>query len=252
MKIYADSSSRNCAGSAVLFFGVQSFRNSRDLMKASSSNKFNYKVVDVSNSIRVEYYYWRGVEKEEASSVMAASTRSSNMQRLNTSFRPLRRFATAAAAAASTKKPSRIGPNIVLVDAVRTPFVMSGTVFKDLWAVDLQREALKALIARTKIPYKDVDHVICGTVIQECKTSNVAREAALEAGFPDKIPAHTVTLACISANVAITTGMGMLATGNAKAVIAGGVELLSDVPIRYNRKARKAMLNLQKAKNGRG
>lgn len=162
------------------------------------------------------------------------------------SFRPFRRFATAAIA--SAKKPARAGPNIVLVDAVRTPFVVSGTVFRDLWAVDLQREALKALVARTQIPYKDVDHVICGTVIQECKTSNVAREASLEAGFPDKIPAHTVTLACISANVAITTGMGMLATGNAKAVIAGGVELLSDVPIRYSRKARKAMLNLQKAK----
>ncbi|VDN31655.1 unnamed protein product [Cylicostephanus goldi] len=46
----------------------------------------------------------------------------------------------------------------------------------------------------------------------------------------------------------MTTGMGMLATGNAKAIIAGGVELLSDVPIRYNRKARKAMLSMQKAK----
>lgn len=39
-----------------------------------------------------------------------------------------------------------------------------------------------------------------GTVIQEVRTSNVAREAALEAGFSDKVPAHTVTMACISAN----------------------------------------------------
>ncbi|ETN86386.1 hypothetical protein RB195_010842 [Necator americanus] len=171
------------------------------------------------------------------------------MLRLSSSLQSVRALATAAAAApAASKRPARVGPNIVLVDAVRTPFVMSGTVFKDLWAVDLQREALKALIARTQIPYKDIDHVICGTVIQECKTSNVAREAALQAGFPDKIPCHTVTLACISANVAMTTGMGMLATGNANAVIAGGVELLSDVPIRYNRKARKAMLGIQKAK----
>lgn len=44
-----------------------------------------------------------------------------------------------------------------------------------------------ALIARTQIPYKDIDHIICGTVIQECKTSNVAREAALQAGIPDKV-----------------------------------------------------------------
>ncbi|CAI4230750.1 unnamed protein product [Auanema sp. JU1783] len=150
---------------------------------------------------------------------------------------------------ASAAKRERVGPNIVLVDAVRTPFVVSGTVYKDLMAVDLQKESIKALIERTQLPYKQLDHIICGTVIQECKTSNIAREAALLAGVPDKIPAHTVTLACISSNVAMTTGMGMLATGNAQAVIAGGVEFLSDVPIRYNRKARKAMLGLQKAKD---
>ena len=140
------------------------------------------------------------------------------------------------------------GPAIVLVDAVRTPFAVSGTVFKDLMAVDLQKEALKGLIRKTGIDYKLIDHIICGTVIQECKTSNIAREAALLAGFPDKIPCHTVTLACISSNVAMTDAMGMLSTGYANAVVAGGVELLSDVPIRYNRKARKAMLGIQKAK----
>lgn len=50
-----------------------------------------------------------------------------------------RTFATAASKTLS--KPNR--PNIVLVDAVRTPFVLSGTVYKDLMAVDLQRHALK-------------------------------------------------------------------------------------------------------------
>ena len=50
-----------------------------------------------------------------------------------------------------------------------------------------------------------VDYIVMGTVIQEVKTSNVAREAALGAGFSDKTPAHTVTMACISANQAITT-----------------------------------------------
>lgn len=51
------------------------------------------------------------------------------------------------------------------------------------------------------------DHIVhfC-TVIQEVNTSNVAREAVLSAGLSDKIPAHTVTQACISANQAMTTG----------------------------------------------
>lgn len=51
-----------------------------------------------------------------------------------------------------------------------------------------------------------------------------------------QIPAHTVTLACISSNVAMTNLITMMQSGNIKVGIAGGVELLSDVPIRYNRK----------------
>ncbi|KAK0420762.1 hypothetical protein QR680_014870 [Steinernema hermaphroditum] len=163
----------------------------------------------------------------------------------------LRQSRNFAAAATATKpktleKPGR--PNIVLVDAVRTPFVRSGTVFADFMAVDLQRAALLALVERTGIPHSEVEHIICGTVIQECRTSNIAREAALIAGFPLNIPCNTVTLACISSNVAMTNLMDSMVAGNLQVGIAGGVELLSDVPIRHNRKARKAMLALPTAK----
>jgi acetyl-CoA acyltransferase len=50
-----------------------------------------------------------------------------------------------------------------------------------------------------------VDYIVMGTVIQEVKTSNIAREAAIGAGFSDHTPANTVTMACISSNQAITT-----------------------------------------------
>lgn len=62
------------------------------------------------------------------------------------------------------------------------------------------------IVKKTGIPKELIEYVIYGTVIQEVKTSNIAREAALAAGYSDRIPAHTVTLACISSNVAITTG----------------------------------------------
>ncbi|KOB68057.1 Trifunctional enzyme beta subunit (Tp-beta), partial [Operophtera brumata] len=74
-----------------------------------------------------------------------------------------------------------------------------------------------------------------GTVIQEVKTSNIGREAALAAGFSDRTPSHTVTMACISSNQAITT-------------VAGGVEFMSDVPIRHSRKMRSLLLRLNRAK----
>lgn len=64
----------------------------------------------------------------------------------------------------------------------------------------------RSLIRKTGIPKEVVDYIVYGTVIQEVKTSNVGREAALAAGFSEKTPAHTVTMACISSNQSITTG----------------------------------------------
>ncbi|KAI5617043.1 trifunctional enzyme subunit beta, mitochondrial [Silurus asotus] len=138
--------------------------------------------------------------------------------------------------------------NIVLVDGVRTPFLLSGTTYSDLMPHDLARGALHGLLKRTEIPKDAVDYIVYGTVIQEVKTSNVAREAALGAGFSDRIPAHTVSMACISSNQAMTTAVGLIAAGQCDAVVAGGVEFMSDVPIRHSRKMRKTMLSLNKAK----
>ncbi|GAB5569993.1 trifunctional enzyme subunit beta [Prionailurus iriomotensis] len=157
-----------------------------------------------------------------------------------------------AAPAAQTKSKKTLAKpnirNIVVVEGVRIPFLQSGTSYKELMPHDLARAALLGLLHRTNVPKDVVDYIIFGTVIQEVKTSNVAREAALGAGFSDKTPAHTVTMACISANQAMTTGVGLIASGQCDVVVAGGVELMSDVPIRHSRKMRKMLLDLNKAK----
>lgn len=101
---------------------------------------------------------------------------------------------------------------------------------------------------KTKIDKELIDYIVYGTVIQEVKTSNIAREAALAAGFSNRTPAHTVTMACISSNQAITTGVGLIATGTYDIIVAGGVEFMSDVPIRHSRKMRSLMLRANKAK----
>lgn len=93
-----------------------------------------------------------------------------------------------------------------------------------------------------------VDYIVYGTVIQEVKTSNIGREAALAAGFPYSVPAHTVTMACISSNQGITTGIGLIAAGAYDVIVAGGVEFMSDVPIRHSRKMRSLLLRANKAK----
>lgn len=123
---------------------------------------------------------------------------------------------------------------------------MQSTIYKDLLAVDLQRHALKALLVKTAMDPKLIDYVLCGTVIQESKTSNIAREAAVGAGIPLTVPSHTVTQACISSNVAICTAAEKILAGQADVVIAGGVETFSDVPIRFSRKVRQALISSQK------
>ena len=112
----------------------------------------------------------------------------------------------------STSSPTE-SKRLVLVDGVRTPFLTSGSDYKNLMPHDLQRYALTGLVNKTGIDKSLVDYFCMGTVIQEVKTSNIAREAALGAGFSDRIPAHTVTMACISSNQAITTCLGLIEMG---------------------------------------
>ena len=85
-------------------------------------------------------------------------------------------------------------PNVVIVDGVRLPFAKSSTIYADEMAVDLQRLAYKGLMDKTAIDRENIDYVLSGTVIQEVKTSNIAREAAINAGLPNHIGGHTVSM----------------------------------------------------------
>jgi len=91
-------------------------------------------------------------------------------------------------------------------------------------AVNLQRLAYQDLITKTVLDKSNVDFVMAGNVIEEAKTSNISREAAINAGFPASIGAHTVAMACISSSVAITSAAEKILSGRASTIIAGGVE----------------------------
>ncbi len=137
---------------------------------------------------------------------------------------------------------------IVVIDGARTPFLRSGTDYMDLMSYQLGQFAIKGLLKKTGIDPKEVGYVIMGTTISNVKTGNVAREAALTAGIPNTSPCHTVTMACISANQAIVTGMHILQNGDADVVIAGGTDCTSDAPILFNKPMRKKLFKAQKLK----
>jgi acetyl-CoA acyltransferase len=117
-----------------------------------------------------------------------------------------------------------------------------------LLSYDLARLALQGLLTKTGVSPKTVDYVLMGQVIQEAKVPNIAKDAAMGAGFPVSTTAHTVSQACISANQAICTGISQIQTGVSDVVVAGGVETFSDVPIRFSRNVRSRMLAMNKAK----
>ena len=132
--------------------------------------------------------------------------------------------------------------NVVVVDGCRIPFTMAGSVYGQYLAVDLARFALKGLLTKTALDPKLIDYLYYGTVIQEARTSNIAREAAMGAGIPISVPSNTISMACISANQAITAGAEKIMAGQADIIVAGGVETFSDVPIRFSRPIRQRML----------
>lgn len=149
----------------------------------------------------------------------------------------------------SSRNGSPNGRTAVLVDGCRLPFQRAGTGYTDLMAYDMGRMVLKGLLRRTELDPALVDRVVMGCVIQDVETSNVAREAALGAGIPKHVPAFTVTMACISSNQAVTSGVDLIRAGLADRVVAGGTETMSDPPIRVKRSVRKRLFKAQKARN---
>ena len=139
--------------------------------------------------------------------------------------------------------------DVVFIDGGRTPFLRAGTDFKKLTAYDLGRRAIAGLVSRTKLDGEHIDRVYFGNVIQDINTSNVARECSLAAGLPDSIPAATISMACISSNMALTTAMDTIKAGSAQAAIVGGTEVMSDIPIRFRKKFRQKLLQTQKYKS---
>lgn len=137
---------------------------------------------------------------------------------------------------------------VVVIDGCRTPFLRSGTDYMDLMSYQIAQHAIKGLLVKTGLDPKEVGQVIMGTVISNLKTSNVAREAALTAGIQQTTPCHTVTMACISANRAISTAYAEILAGQYDVAIAGGVDSTSDTPITFRKEMRKKLFNAQKLK----
>jgi acetyl-CoA acyltransferase len=120
----------------------------------------------------------------------------------------------------------------VIVDAVRTPSGKNGGKLKDWHPASLGAHVLQALADRNPIDIASIDDVIFGCVMQVGpQTLNVARNAVLTAGWPETVPGTTVDRQCGSSQQAIHFAAQGVMAGAYDAVVAGGVEAMSQVPL---------------------
>ena len=140
------------------------------------------------------------------------------------------------------------GRRVAVVDGYRTPFVRAGGEFAQMDVLDLATAVTTELLARTGLDASEVDELLYGNVIRPVKYSNLAREIVIAAGMPRSIPAATVTLACASACQAITDATNLIERGYADVVIAGGVEMLSNVPISLSPPLARALVGASQAR----
>jgi acetyl-CoA acyltransferase len=120
----------------------------------------------------------------------------------------------------------------VIVEAVRTPVGKRNGGLSTMHAADLSALVLNELQQRTGIDPGIVDDVIWGCVSQVGdQSSNIGRWAVLAAGWPESIPGTTVNRACGSSQQALDFAVQAVMSGQQDVVVAGGVEVMSRVPL---------------------
>ena len=121
-------------------------------------------------------------------------------------------------------------PEVVIVEAVRTPVGKRGGGLSTSHSVDILSTVQKALFERTGIDPSEVGQVVGGCVGQVgMQTMNVTRTAWLTAGLPIEVPASTVDAQCGSSQQATNLAYALVASGTVDASVGCGVELMSRV-----------------------
>ena len=126
-----------------------------------------------------------------------------------------------------------------IIDAVRTPIGRVGGRLAGVRPDDLAAVPLAAVLARTGVPASEVEDVWLGCANQGGEDSrNVARMAALLAGYPETVAAVTVNRLCGSGLEAVAQAARAIAAGEGHVFVAGGVESMSRAPLAMARPER--------------
>src|SRR5438876_2114761 len=121
--------------------------------------------------------------------------------------------------------------DIAIISGARTPMGRHGGKLRDFTAMELAAIASKCALQRAGVDPAEFDHAIFGNAQQTSSDSIYgARHVALKAGLPIETPALTVNRLCGSGMQSIVSGAQMIQLGEAKTVLAGGMESMSQAP----------------------
>ena len=124
--------------------------------------------------------------------------------------------------------------DVYVVAACRTPIGKMGGALKSLTVADLSAVVFKEILKRGNITADMVDEIVMGETRPSAAIHNVARHAALLAGFPYEVTGFTIQQACSSGMAAIQNATNKIMVGMADIMIAGGVESMSNSPFFTN------------------
>ncbi len=144
------------------------------------------------------------------------------------------------------------GRRVAVIAGVRTPFAKAGGALKTLSAIDLGKLAVAELLQRTELDRREVEALIFGTVVQDVRAPNIAREIALMPMLPRNVQAYSVSRACASGNQAITDAADQIVLGHNDVIVAGGAESLSNVPVLHSAGFSDALVAASRAKSMSG
>jgi acetyl-CoA acetyltransferase family protein len=120
---------------------------------------------------------------------------------------------------------------IVIVDGARTPMAEYNGHFSDISAIELAAIAAKEALSRSNFSGEEIDHVIVGNALQTSGDAIYgARHVGLKAGVPNAVPALTVNRLCGSGIQSVVNAAEQIELGEARTVLAGGMENMSQAP----------------------
>jgi len=125
---------------------------------------------------------------------------------------------------------SAIEKNVVITSALRTAIGTFNGSLKNMEAHDLGSIVIKENIKKSKLKSNEVDEVIMGQVLTSAAGQNPARQAAIKAGIPIEKTAYVINQVCGSGLRAIVAGYHSIVSNDAKIVIAGGQESMTNAP----------------------